>query len=303
MKQTDLAERQKGIAAIVLLAVLYGILPLIPRYLSTSFQLFQQVYLRMFFGFVFSYIFFHKSIDFKKLKTVPVKEWGLLALRALIYYLFGVVLYTQALLLTKIGNVAFIGAIPMTAILGFVILREKFTLKKASLVFLSFLGVLFISIKDSSNIFSIGIGELVALLSIFFVSLGFISRKWHSKAFNDREVATFMLFFAFLFIFIASIFKGEGLPLGNWHIGVLLALLLGGLLNSGVSFLMNYGFKRVDAVLAGNIVALDPVFATFFAFLVFREIPIIREFLGGILIISSAILMHRLEAKNQAKAD
>lgn len=299
--KTNSTERQKGIMAIVLLAVLYGILPLIPRYLSTSFQLFQQVYLRMFFGFVLSFIFFHKSIDFKKLRTVPAKEWGLLALRAFIYYLLGVVLYTQALLLTKIGNVAFIGAIPMTAILGFIILKEKFTLKKSSLVLLSFLGVLSISIKDFSNIFILGTGELVALLSIFFVSLGFISRKWQSKAFNDREVATFMLFFAFLFIFIASILKGEGLPLNNWHLGVLLVLLLGGLLNSGVSFLMNYGFKRVDAVLAGNIIALDPVFATFFAFLVFRELPIPRELLGGALIITSAVLMHRLEAKQNKK--
>jgi len=301
-KGTSLSERQKGIAAIVFLALLYGILPLIPRYLSSSFLLFQQVYLRMFAGFVLSFIFFHKSIDFKKLKKIPLREWGLLALRAFVYYLLGVVLYTQALLLTKIGNVAFIGAIPMTAILGFIILKEKFTLKKASLVFLSFLGVLSISIKNFSNIFAFGIGERVALLSTFFVSLGFISRKWQSKAFNDREVATFMLFFATIFIFIASLLKGEGLPFQNWHLGVFLALLLGGLLNSGVSFLMNYGFSRADAVLASNIIALDPVFASFFAFLVFREVPRLRELLGGILIISSAILMHHLEVKRSSQS-
>jgi len=300
MKKVDLAERQKGITALVLLAVSYGFLALIPRYLNTSFPLFQQVYLRVFAGFVLSFILFRKSIDFNKLKKLPLKEWLLLALRAFIYYLLGVVLFTQALLLTKIGNVAFIGAIPMTAVLGFIILKERFTAKKFSLVFLSFLGVLSISIQNVSNTFVLGKGEIVALVSIFFVSLGFISRKWQSKALNDKEVAIFMLFFATIFIFIASLLKGEGLPLHNWHLGVFLALLLGGLLNVGVSFFMNYGFSRVDAVLAGNIIALDPVFASFFAFLVFKELPIPKEVVGGIVIITSAIMMGRLEAKQRS---
>jgi len=291
--RTDTSERQRGVLALLLLAVVYGILPLIPRYLSTSFLLFQQVYLRIFVGFILSFVFFRKSIDFEKLKKLPLKEWGLLALRAFSYYLLGVVLYTQALLLTKIANVAFIGAIPMTAILGFIILKERLTFEKISLVFLSFLGVLAISAQDFSNIFVFGKGEIVALLSIFFVSLGFISRKWQSKTLNDREIATFMLFFAFVFIFLASILKGEGLPLYNWHLGIVLALLLAGLLNVGVSFLMNYGFSRINAVLGSNIIALDPVFATFFAFLVFRELPIPKELFGGALIISSAILMNR----------
>lgn len=254
----------------------------------------------MFAGFVLSFVFFRKSIDFKKLQKLPLKEWGLLALRAFSYYLLGVVLYTQALLLTKIANVAFIGAIPMTAILGFIILRERLTLEKISLISLSFLGVLAISAQNFSNILAFGKGEIIALLSTFFVSLGFISRKWQSKKLNDREIATFMLFFAFIFIFLASILKGEGLPLYNWHLGVVLILLLAGLLNVGVSFLMNYGFSRVKAVLASNIIALDPVFATFFAFLVFQEVPISRELWGGVLIISSAILMNRVEAEQSS---
>jgi len=293
----DEIEREKGVLAILSLAVVYGILPLLPRYLSTSFLLFQQVYLRMFAGFILSFLFFYKRIDFKKLKKIPAKEWGLLALRALVYYLLGVVLYTQALLLTKIGNVAFIQAIPMTAILGFIILRERPTFQKILLVFLSFIGVLIISAKDFSNIFALGKGELVALLSLFFVSLGLISRKWQSKMFNDSEVATFMLFFATIFIFIGSIIKGEGLPLNNWHLGVVLALSLGGFLNVGVSFLMNYGFARISAVLASNIIALDPLFASVFAFLIFREMLIAKEILGGIVIIFSAVSMNWLEAK------
>ena len=51
-------EKNKGIIALISLAVVYGILPLIPRYLSTSFELLQQVYLRMFAGFLISFLIF-----------------------------------------------------------------------------------------------------------------------------------------------------------------------------------------------------------------------------------------------------
>lgn len=294
-------EHQRGVLAIVLLTVCYGILPLIPRYLNTSLELFQQVYLRLAFGILFLFSFFHNKIDFKRIAKLPIKEWVIVALRSFVYYFLGVVLYTQSLLLTKISNVAFIGAIPMTAILGFVLLKEKPTRSKILLVTLSFLGIVFISVRDFSHIMSFGKGEIVALLSTFFISLGFISRKWQTKSLNDSEVAILMLSFSTIFIFIGSIFKGEGLPLQNWQVGVLLALLLGGLLNAGVSFLMNYGFARLDAVLAGNLIALDPVFATLFAFIVFKESPVTKEVFGGLLIICSAILMDRVAGKQNAQ--
>jgi drug/metabolite transporter (DMT)-like permease len=289
-------ERQKGLLAIISLTVVYGILPLIPRYLSTSFPLFQQVYLRMFIGFLISFLIFRNQINVHKLQALPPKEWGLLVTRAAVYYLLGVTLYTQALLLTKISNVVLIGAIPSTAILAFILLKEPVSAKKISLVILSALGVFIISVKDFSHIFSFGLGEMVALLSTLFVSLGLISRRWHSSALNDKEISTLLLLFASLLIFITSIVKGEGLPLSNWGWGVFLALLLGGLLNTAVSFFMNYGFSRINAVLASNILASEPVFATLFAFLVFRELPLPKEILGGILVIASAILMNQLES-------
>ncbi len=249
----------------------------------------------MFVGFLISFLIFRKHIDVKKLKILPPKEWFLLIFRAAVYYLLGVVLYTQALLLTKISNVVLIGAIPSTAILGFIILKEPITLKKLLLVILSALGVFIISVKDFSNIFRFGPGEMVALLSTLFVSIGLISRKWHTNMLNDKEISTYVLFFAAVLIFLTSLIKGDGLPVNNWGVGVFSALLLGGLLNTGVSYFMNYGFSRVNAVLAGNILAAEPVFAAFFSYLVFSEIPILKEVFGGFLIVGSAIAMNQTE--------
>lgn len=288
-------ERQKGIIAIILLAVCYGILALMPRYLINSFALFQQVYLRQAIGFLFLFLLFRRQIDFKKLRTLPLKEWIVVMLRAFIYFFLGVVLFTQSLLMTKISNVTFIGAIPMTALIGFILLKEKFNFQKFFLVLISFLGVIAISVSDFSNITSFGKGEIIALLSAFFISLGLISRKWQSKVLSDRETSILMLFFAALFIFIGSLLKGEGLTATNLQVETVLILVLGGFLNAGVGYLMNYGFSRVDAVLANNLIALEPIFATFFAFLVFSEVPISKEILGGTLIILSAILLHRTE--------
>lgn len=290
-------KKQKGLMALVLLAIIYGILPLIPRYLNTSFQLMQQVYLRIFVGFLISVFIFRKQINFNKIISLPVREWLIIIMRAAVYYLFGVVLYTQALLLTKISNVALIGAIPSTAILGFIILREKVTLPKLLLVLISALGVFIISVKDFSNLLNFGLGEGMALISTFLASFGFISRKWHRADLNDSEISTLVLFFAAILIFITSTIKGEGLPLSNWSWAIFFALILAGFLNAAASLFMNYGFSRVNAVLGGNILATETIFATIFAFLVFRELPFVKEVLGGVLILGSAILMNKLGNK------
>jgi drug/metabolite transporter (DMT)-like permease len=209
----------------------------------------------------------------------------------------GVGLYNFAILNTKISNVVFIGAIPMTAILGFVLLRERITFSKIVLVLLSALGVIIISVKDFSGNLTFGIGELAALFSALFISLGLVTRNKKLVSLNDQEIAILMLSFATVQFVIASIIFGEGLPLDGWNYWILLIVLFGGLLNASLSYLMNYGFHRVDAVMASNIISADVVAATFFAFLVFKEIPNMNELLGGILIIVSAILLHKYDGK------
>lgn len=294
------SERKKGIIALFILVLIWGILPIIPRFLNVSFKLFQQVYLRMSVGFIFSYLFFFRKIKPIKFITLPGRDLALIIFRATTYFLLGVVLNTQALLLTKISNVTLIATIPTTAILGFLLLKEKITSKKILLVILSFIGALIIAVKNFSS-FSFGLGEIFALLSALSISFALISRKWQSKYLNDQETSTLVLFFAALEIFIFSLIGKEGLPLNNWNINIIGFLIAGGILNAGTSFFSNYGLARVDAVLSGNILMLEPVFASFFAFLVFRELPLPKEVIGGLIIIISVIFMNQAE-KNPGKS-
>jgi drug/metabolite transporter (DMT)-like permease len=292
----NLSERRRGILALFVLVAIWGILPIIPRFLSADFKLFQQVYLRMALGYLLSVLIFYNKINWKKIVTTPGRDFLLIIFRATCYYLLGVVLNTQALLLTKISNVTLIGTVPITAILGFIILREKITLKKVLLIVLSFVGALIVAVSSFSE-FSIGSGELFAFLSSLFISFALVSRKWQSKYLNDQETSVLVLLFSAIEIFAFSIIRGEGLPLNNWDVSAIGFLIAGGLLNAGTSFFSNYGLARVDAVLSGNILMLEPVLASFFGFLVFKELPVSREIFGGLIIIFSVIVMNYSEKK------
>jgi drug/metabolite transporter (DMT)-like permease len=299
MKLRQRTERQKGLIAIIALTIVYGLLPLFPRYLSASFDLFQQIYLRMFVGFIILLVIFHKQINFQKLFKLPFAEIRWVFFRAFSYYVLGVGLYTVAILMTKVSNVVFIGSIPITAILGFWWLGEKVTWQKVSLLILSALGVYIIAVKDFAGVPEFGLGELCALISSIFIALGLVMRKKQSSHLNDYETSTLMLLFAGAQLFVISLLAGEQLPFTGWNVGIIGVLLASGLTVAALSYLMNYGFARVPAVLAGNIITSSNFVAILTAFIAFGEVPILREFFGGLLIVISVLLMHITQDTSQ----
>lgn len=301
MKLHHYTERQKGLAAIIVSAVISAFLPLFPRYLQISFDLFQQIYLRTFVGLIIMIVLFYKYIDFKKLFKLSFREWRWLFLRSLSFYVLGVALYTVAIIMTKVSNVVFIGSIPMTAILGFLWLGERVTWQKIALLALSAIGVYIIAVKEYFGVSAFGLGELFALISTFFISLGMVMRRKQSSHLNDFETGTVMLFFAGAQVFIVSLFAGEQLPFTGWNGWIVFVLLMSGLTVALLSFLINYGFARVQAVLAGNILTMSNFFAILIAFIAFGEVPILREFFGGLLVVISVLWMHKLEGEKEVK--
>lgn len=293
-----MTEKTKGVLALLGLTFVWSLLALLPRYLATSFPLFQQIYLRFLFGFVFTTLIFRRRINYQKIFTSSYKDLFPIVFRSVSYYLFGVSLFTWAIINTKISNVSFIGALPMTAILGFILFKEKLTLSKIVFILTAFAGTIILSVKDFSQIFSsFGLGELAALISAFFISLGMLARKWETKRLNTAEVSLIVIFIAAILLLTTSLAVGEGYPTTGWNTGVVMALLLAGLLNAAVVLLVTYGFVRVKALLANNLLQLEAPITVLLAFLVFHEIPVLREAVGGTIIILSAYLMNRLENK------
>ena len=159
----------------------------------------------------------------------------------------------------------------------------------------AFLGALLISVKDFSNILNWGLGETLVLISIFFFSFSYLARRWQSPTLNEQEMTLIQLFLGALMIFIISPLDRGSVLESPWQASFLLAFILSGLINVANLYLINYSFSRVKAVLAGNILTLEAVFALVWSVLLYREIPGAREFLGGGLILMSVFVMNWLD--------
>ena len=293
----NLTNRQKGIIALIFLTVIFASMGLFVRYLNTGFALLQQVYLRVFAAFCLSLIFFHREINLKKIPKISVKEWGLIVFRAISMYLIGVTLFSKAILETKYSNVSFIAAIPLVALYGFVFFKEKVSLKKILLISLSFIGVVIISVTDYSNVFQFGYGELLAFISAISFGLSYVARKWHSDLLNNKEITVLIFLVSAFIVFTVSVLVGEGIPILNNQIGLLTAVLGSGLFNVFNLYLTNFGFQHVEAVLASNLLTLESVFAVLLGFIFYRELPLTRELIGGIIIIISVVYLNKIQEK------
>ncbi len=270
------------------------------RHLNTGFSTFQQVYLRVGVGFLFSLFIFGSGINFKKLIKLPLKEWGILIFRALSYYVLGVGFFTIAINITKYSNVYFIAAMPLIAFFGVLIFKERMTLKKLLFILTAFMGVLLIGVDDFSKIFEWGRGEVLALISEIAFAIAFITRRWQSNILTNKEITQLMLLIAFLLLIGTSFFLGEGLISFEWNLATFLVVMASGLSNTFFVFLSNYGFKHVKALIANNIMMLQAVFALILGFVIYKEIPILKELVGGLIVILSAIAINSLERKKKA---
>ncbi|MBD3362449.1 EamA family transporter [Candidatus Dojkabacteria bacterium] len=289
-----LSKKQLGIVALLGYAFLASTMGILVREMDTVFTSFQQVYLRAFIGFLFAVLIYRKRINIQKFKKLQRKQWGILLLRSLSLYVFGVVLFSKSIVLTTYSNVNFIFAIPFTAILGFLLLKERLNIRKSILVLLAFVGVLIISVEDFTNIFSVGLGETLAFISAFFYSFSSILRKFQSKELNNQEITVAMLLIGSTMVFITSIFTGNDFTnFVNITPSVLIALVIAGLWNTLMGLFINYGFSKIDAVVAGNIIFIETVFAVLISIIVYKEFPDIFEWLGALLVILSAYWMNK----------
>jgi len=92
-------EYQKGVLALILLALVFSSMGLFARYLATGFLLFFKVYLRMLAAFVVGYVVLRKQISIGKFRKLPLREWLIILFRAVSYSLFRIILFTQAIII------------------------------------------------------------------------------------------------------------------------------------------------------------------------------------------------------------
>ncbi len=294
---TTTLEQKKGVLALVVLAFGFAGIAIAVRYLSSFFTLYQQLYLSVGTAFILSVMFFPRTITFRRLVKVPLRDWQIMLGRVIVGYLVGGALYRSSLVLTKISNVTFIQAIPFAAVFGWLLFKEKPTLQKLALVAVAYLGVVIVSVKDFSLVSGFGLGELYSIISSAAFSISYLARKWQTNFLNDKEITQILLFLATLILFATSVVKGEGSPVIRSDAPLLLSVFLTGFFNVLNIYLINYGFSRVRAVVASNVLTLEAIFAVVLATIFYKEFPNLRELIGGLLIIVSVIQMNNLERK------
>lgn len=292
---------QKGVLALVLLAIVFAFMNVMSRYLGTGFELFQQVYLRVFVALAIAVVVFWPQLRWQVIAKLPLREWLVLAFRGLAIYAIGVVLIAQASITTSIGNVSFISALPILALLGFFFLKEKVTWWKLAFIGGSLVGVSLLATTDLSGLLHWGMGDVLAIVANVAFALGYISRKWHSDTLNNQEISTLTFVFGASFCLLLSIIFGEGMPSfdGSWFLWVV--ILAGGAFNVINMFLVNYGFQHVDAVRAGNLLTLEVAFGVLFGFLFYQEVPTLQGLIGGLLIVGCVLGMNTFSRRDIAK--
>ena len=289
-----ISNKYRGVFALVVLAWVFATMGVFARYLGTEFELFEQTYLRISLAFLIGSVIFSYWVNWQKFLELGKKDIIVLVFRAVCLY-SGVVLITEGLLNTNYANASLVAVLPIMPIMAYFLLKERLQMKTIGFIVLGFLGVLLMSL-DGLSLSSFGYGELVAFISLIFFNLSYIGRKWHSDFLNNYESTLFMFFVGSLFLFATSLVLGEGLPtLNQFSEGIILALLGGAIFNVVNLLLTNYGFQQVKASVAGNILTLEAIFALGYGFFLFHEIPLLREVLGGLIILASVYFVNKIE--------
>jgi drug/metabolite transporter (DMT)-like permease len=161
-------------------------------------------------------------------------------------------------------------------------LKEKIKLSEVIIAAVTFMGVVLVVPKlQLDNSFTQG--ALWGILSgLTYAVLSMMNRSYVREysstviAFYEQAIAAILLL-PFLFLY-RPIFQGQDI----------LMLILLGTVFTGVSHsLFIRGLRNIKTQTAGIISSLEPVYGIIFAALLLREIPTLREVIGGIIILGA----------------
>lgn len=216
-------------------------------------------------------------------------------------YMFG----TVGLSLTTVTNASLIGSteVILTILLAALILREKLTLSKLLLSFISFLGIFFITEVDFQNTMQSSlIGDLLVLLgTIFAVGYALISKAQIKKVNPLELTASQQLVGLIVTVICLSLLSmvnsnyeinAVGINLKFW-----LLAIISGIMQYALAFLIYLtSLQNLPVSHAAFYVALIPIFGVSSAILLLGEYPNPVQWIGAALIITSSYCASKLNS-------
>lgn len=162
-------------------------------------------------------------------------------------------------------------------------------IKKRTLIAI-LLSILGVSLMSSNLNISINIkGNFLALIGALFASLYIISNYQLRKKYNLIDIIFPIYSISFLFLFVLSIFLKINLinlPLKEYSIFFLIALIPQVIGHS----IFNYSLRFFSPTFISLAILGEPIAATLFGILFFKEIPKLFEIIGGIIIIIGIVI-------------
>lgn len=275
------------------------------RILGQHFDIFQQVYLRVTMAAILVAMIGIRRIGWSTLlQRMTIQEWRLIVLRTCAMYVLGVSLASVAFIGGEYSTISLIKALPLTAMIGVIIFREKLTQAKLLFVLLAFMGASLLVMPDllasqPGERLNFGYFELVGFISAACLAFSNAARKWQRASINNWE-STFLMFIVGIpILFIASLVSGETpLIVDKLMVPeVLFAIGMSGLLNAVGLVVINYALGHIEIVLSNNIFALQPVFGVVVGVLLYQDVITIWEILGGLIIVGSLLGMNQADQR------
>jgi len=173
------------------------------------------------------------------------------------------------------------------SIFSFFIFKKKIKIKTILAIILSLLGIICMSYGFS---FSINFkGNLLALFGALFASLYIISNYYLRKKYELIDIVFPVYSISFFFLLVLSLFLNIKLypfSLKEYFLFFLIALIPQVIGHS----IFNYSLKFFSPVFISLSILGEPIGATIFGIIFFKEIPKILEILGGFLIITGIVI-------------
>lgn len=169
-------------------------------------------------------------------------------------------------------------------ILSVLLLKEKSSFNKIIATIISIFGGILVIYKFNSKI-NINIGDLFFLTTVFTQSTSSITRQTVTKQISAIHLTYYMFTFAAIILGIITFVFFPIKNIGSYKFIIFNALT--GLIGFSM---VNYAIQKGGAVFFTLVASLLPVFTAILSFLILKQLPLITQIIGGILIIFSIFI-------------
>lgn len=180
------------------------------------------------------------------------------------------------------------------ALIAFLILKEKFNLKRVSGIILALIGIavlnvmIYSPVSGGSNLL---LGNLLVFGAVVCEALFTIFGKLSLKRLSPFVVSAYINFIAFFLFLPIAVLEGLKFDFPSVSVAGWLQIIYYGVIVSVVTYMLWYkGLSKVDASKAGIFTSLMPISALILSYFILSELLLPIHLIGTVLVIAGIIL-------------